>query len=203
LVARVRAAGGLFIADEVQPGFGRTGEHFWGYQGYDVVPDLVTLGKPIGNGHPIGALITRPELANAFLEDAMFFNTFAGNPVSAAVGLAVLDVIEQQELLRNAGQTGAYIQERLLELAGRHARVLAVRGKGLFFGLELVKDRQTRTPATAEARRLINDMRRRGVLISTIGHHGNVLKMRPPMVFGREHADLLIDALDQALAALG
>jgi 4-aminobutyrate aminotransferase-like enzyme len=202
LVARVRAAGGLFIADEVQPGFGRTGEHFWGYQSYEVVPDFVTLGKPMGNGHPIGAAITRPELANAFLEDAMFFNTFAGNPVSAAVGLAVLDVIERQQLVRNAHDTGEYLQQRLWELAQRHERVIAVRGKGLFFGLELVSDRRTRAPATTQTRRLVNDIRRRGVLISAIGHHGNVLKMRPPMVFEPEHADLLLTTLDEALGAL-
>lgn len=202
LVARVRAAGGLFIADEVQPGFGRTGEHFWGYQSYELVPDIVTLGKPMGNGHPIGATVTRPALANAFLEDAMFFNTFAGNPVSAAAGLAVLDVIETQKLLPHAHQMGAYLQQRLRELASRHERVAAVRGKGLFFGFELVTDRRSGVPATAAARRLINCMRRRGVLISTIGHHSNVLKMRPPMVFEREHADLLLATLDEALSVL-
>lgn len=202
LVAKVRAAGGVFIADEVQPGFGRTGAHFWGYQHYAVVPDLATLGKPMGNGHPIGAVVTRPELANAFLDEAMFFNTFAGNPVSAAVGLAVLDVIERQQLMRNAHEMGEYVQQRLRELAARHERVIAVRGRGLFFGLELVKDLRSRTPATAEARWLINEMRRRGVLISTIGPHGNVLKIRPPMVFGREHADLLLTTLGEALRAL-
>lgn len=202
LVAKVRAAGGLFLADEVQSGFGRTGEHFWGHQSFDVVPDLVTLGKPMGNGHPIGGTVTRPELANAFLKDAMFFNTFAGNPVSAAVGLAVLDVIEQQQLVSHAHEVGEYLQSRLRNLAERHERVIAVRGKGLFFGLELVSDRSTRVPATAEARWLINEMRRRGVLISTIGHHGNVLKMRPPMVFERDHADLLIGTLDEALGAM-
>ncbi len=202
LVAKVRAAGGLFLADEVQSGFGRTGEHFWGHQSFDVVPDIVTLGKPMGNGHPIGGTVTRPELANAFLKDAMFFNTFAGNPVSAAVGLAVLDVIEQQQLVSHAHEVGEYLQSRLRNLAERHERVIAVRGTGLFFGLELVSDRSTRVPATAEARWLINEMRRRGVLISTIGHHGNVLKMRPPMVFERDHADLLIGTLDEALGAM-
>lgn len=202
LVARVRAAGGFYIADEVQPGFGRTGAHWWGYQAHGVVPDLVTLGKPMGNGHPIGGTITRPELAHGFLKEAMFFNTFAGNPVSAAVGMAVLDVIEQQQLLRNAEQIGAYIQQRLQALAERHAGVASVRGRGLFFGLELVEDRATRVPAGAAARRLVNDMKRRGVLVSTIGPHGNVLKMRPPMVFERSHADVLMDTLDAALEDL-
>lgn len=203
LVVKVRAAGGLFIADEVQPGFGRTGEHFWGYQSHGVVPDVATLGKPMGNGHPIGGTVTRPDLAHEFLKEAMFFNTFAGNPVSAAVGLAVLDVIEREHLVHNAHQMGEYVQQRLRELVGRHERVIAVRGKGLFFGLELVTDRHRRAPATADARRLVNEMRRRGVLISSIGHHGNILKIRPPMVFGREHADLLVNTLDDALHALG
>lgn len=202
LVERVRAAGGLYIADEVQPGFGRTGAQWWGYQAQGAVPDIVTLGKPMGNGHPIAGTVTRPELANAFLRDAMFFNTFAGNPVSAAVGMAVLDVIEQEQLLRNASEVGDYLQQRLHALAERHECVASVRGQGLFFGLELVEHRRSHAPATVAARRLINDMRRRGVLISTIGPHGNVLKMRPPMVFSREHADLLIGALGDALEAL-
>jgi len=132
----------------------------------------------------------------------MFFNTFAGSPVSAAVGLAVLDVIERQQLVRNARETGEYLQQRLWELTHRHERAVAVRGKGLFFGLELVTDPRTRAPATMETGRLINDMRRRGVLISAIGPHGNVLKMRPPMVFEREHADLLLTTLEEALGAL-
>ena len=202
LVARVRGAGGVFIADEIQPGLGRTGERFWGYQAYEVVPDFVTLGKPMGNGHPIGAVVTRPELANAFLESAVYFNTFAGNPVSAAVGLAVLDVIERQQLIRNARETGEYLQSRMSELAERHERASTVRGKGLFFGLELLSDRSTRAPATADARRVINGLRRRGVLVGTMGPHGNILKIRPPMVFGRDHADLLLAALDEELGSL-
>lgn len=202
LVERVRAAGGLFIGDEVQPGFGRMGDHWWGYQAHGVTPDIVTMGKPMGNGHPIGAAVTRPDLAHAFLKDAMYFNTFGGNPVSAAVGMAVLDVIEQEGLLRNAQVMGAYLQTELVRLAARHERIASVRGQGLFFGLELVDDRQTRTPATAATRRLVNDMKRRGVLISAIGPHSNVLKMRPPMVFGREHAEQLLHTLDEALGAL-
>jgi 4-aminobutyrate aminotransferase-like enzyme len=202
LVTRVRAAGGLFIGDEVQPGFGRTGEHWWGYQSHGVVPDMATLGKPMGNGHPIGGVIVRPDLAHAFLKEAMFFNTFAGNPVSAAVGMAVLDVIEKEGLLQNARDVGKYLQQQLHGLVARHERIAAVRGRGLFFGLELVKDRKTGAPATEETRRLVNDMKRRGVLISAIGPRGHVLKMRPPMVFGRAHADQLIQTLDDALTAL-
>lgn len=201
-VERVRAAGGLFIADEVQPGFGRTGQAMWGHQVHGVVPDLVTLGKPIGNGHPMAATVTRPALANAFLEGDMFFNTFGGNPVSAAVGLAVLDVLQQEQLLENARALGEHLQQQLQQLAERHALIGRVRGQGLFFGLELVQDRTSFTPATAETRRLVNDMKRRGVLISSIGPHQNVLKMRPPMVFRHEHADLLLATLEQALAAL-
>lgn len=201
-VARVHAAGGLFIADEVQPGFGRTGVAMWGYQAQGVVPDFVTLGKPIGNGHPMAATLTRPALANPFLADTMFFNTFGGNPVSAAVGLAVLDVLEGEQLIANARAVGDYLQQQLQQLARRHAIIGRVRGQGLFFGLELVKDHQTFAPATAETRRLVNDLRRRGVLISSIGPYHNVLKMRPPMVFRREHADLLLELLEPAIAAL-
>jgi len=201
-VERVRAAGGLFIADEVQPGFGRTGQAMWGHQVHGVVPDFVTLGKPIGNGHPMAATITRPGLANPFLAGDMFFNTFGGNPVSAAVGLAVLDVLQDDHLVDNARNMGDYLQERLQRLAQRHAIIGRVRGQGLFFGLELVKDRSTFAPATAETRRLVNDMKRRGVLISSIGPDNNVLKMRPPMVFQREHADHLLEVLEPAIAAL-
>lgn len=201
-VARVHAAGGLFIADEVQPGFGRTGVAMWGYQMQGVVPDFVTLGKPIGNGHPMAATLTRPALANPFLADTMFFNTFGGNPVSAAVGLAVLDVLEGEQLIANARTVGDYLQQQLQQLAQRHPIIGRVRGHGLFFGLELVKDHQSFAPATAETRQLVNDLKRRGVLISSIGPDNNVLKMRPPMVFQREHADLLLELLEPAIAAL-
>lgn len=199
-VAHVREAGGLFIADEVQGGLGRTGDHMWSHQTYRVVPDLVTLGKPLGNGHPLAGVITRPDLLEAFASSALYFNTFAGNPVSAAAGLAVLDVIERENLVENAKSVGDYLQEGLLRLAGKHELIGSVRGGGLFFGLELLRGRDT--PATHEAKRLVNVMRDKGVLINRIGPDDNVLKMRPPMPFSKANAELLLSTLDDALASL-
>jgi 4-aminobutyrate aminotransferase-like enzyme len=201
-LAHVHAAGGLFIADEVQAGFGRFGSHMWGHQRLGVIPDIVTLGKPMGNGHPLAGVIARPDLVNAFAGRNMYFNTFGGNPVSAAVGTAVLDVLEDERLLQNAVAVGNYTLQRLSGLANRHALIGDVRGAGLFFAVELVSDRQAKTPATAQTKRLVNLMRERGVLISRIGMHDNILKIRPPMPFSTQHADLLVDTLDQALASL-
>lgn len=197
----VRAAGGLFICDEVQAGFGRTGV-MWGHQLAGVTPDIVTMGKPMGNGHPIAGLVAPTDLVDSFGLAATYFNTFGGNPVSAAAGMAVLDVLEQEQLLHNARIVGAYVQEGLRRLAEKHAIVGNVRGHGLFFGLELVHGDADRSPATAETKRVMNIMRDNGVLISRIGRHDNILKMRPPMVFAREHADLLLAVLDDALGAL-
>ena len=201
-LAHVHAAGGYFIADEVQGGFGRLGSHLWGHQKLQVIPDIVTLGKPMGNGHPLAGVVTRPELLNAFTGRNMYFNTFGGNPVSAAVGNAVLDVLEDERLIENAAAVGHYTLGRLQELAARHHLIGDVRGSGLFFAVELVGDRGAKTPATAETKRLVNRMRERGVLISRIGVHDNILKIRPPMPFSRQHADLLVDTLDEALASL-
>ncbi len=201
-IAHVRAAGGLYIADEVQPGFGRMGDHLWGYQHYGVVPDIVTLGKPMGNGHPISGVVTRADLLEQFGSSKMYFNTFGGNPVSCAAGLAVLDVLEDEGLVAHAREVGAYVQQGLSGLQARYPLIGDVRGRGLFFGAELVRDRQTLEPATREAGRLVNAMRERGVLISRIGKHDNVLKMRPPMPFAKEHADLLLSVLDDCLADL-
>lgn len=198
----IRAAGGLFIADEVQSGFGRTGDHLWGHQAHFVVPDIVTLGKPMGNGYPLAGLITSKVLVEAFGRSAMYFNTFGGSPVAAAVGMAVLDVIEEQQLLHNAQSVGAYVQQRLQVLAGKHSIIGDVRGKGLFFAMELVRDHASKEPAGAEARKVVNDMRDNGVLISKIGAGDNILKLRPPLVFNRDHADLFVDTLDRALSAL-
>ena len=201
-LAHVHAAGGLFIADEVQAGFGRLGSHLWGHQMLDVIPDIVTLGKPMGNGHPLAAVIARPELINAFTERNMYFNTFAGNPVSAAVGAAVLDVLEDERLVENARVVGDYTLARLAKLAERHAIIGDVRGAGLFFAVELVSDRGSKTPAPAQTKRVVNRMRELGVLISRIGMHDNILKIRPPMPFSKQNADLLIDRLNEALASL-
>ena len=198
-LAHVHAAGGYFIADEVQSGFGRFGSHMWGYQKLGVVPDLVTLGKPMGNGHPLAGVVARRDLVERFTGDNMYFNTFAGNPVSVSVGMAVLDVLENEHLLDNAFRVGRYTLDRLAKLGDRHALIGEVRGAGLFFAVELVRDRNTKNPAPDEAKRLVNLLRERGVLISRIGPHDNILKIRPPMPFSTEHADLLVDTLDGAL----
>lgn len=199
--AIVRAAGGLFICDEVQAGFGRTGM-MWGHQATGVTPDIVTLGKPMGNGHPIAGVVAPTDLIDSFGLAATYFNTFGGNPVSAAAGMAVLDVLENEQLLENANSVGDYAQQGLDRLADKHAIVGNVRGRGLFFGLELVHDDAGRSPATKETKRVMNLMRENGVLISRIGRHDNILKMRPPMVFARTHADHLLAVLDDALGAL-
>jgi 4-aminobutyrate aminotransferase-like enzyme len=201
-LAHVHAAGGYFIADEVQAGFGRLGSHMWGHQRLGVIPDIVTLGKPMGNGHPLAAVVARRDLINEFTGRNMYFNTFGGNATSAAVGTAVLDVIEDEHLLENAVAVGQYTIEKLAKLAQRHPLIGDVRGAGLFFAVELVSDRKTKSPATAETKRLVNLMRERGVLISRIGLHDNILKIRPPMPFSKQHADLLIDTLDGVMATL-
>ena len=195
----VRAAGGLCIADEVQSGFARTGQHMWGFENYDVVPDIVTLGKPMGAGHPIGAVVTTPDIAAAFAKRAVYFNTFGGNPVSAAVGSAVLDVFEEEGLQQNVREVGSHLRGKLLQLAHKHRLVGDVRGRGLFLGIELVRDPETREPAMAEALAIAESMRETGVLLGVTGRFGNVIKIRPPLVFCHEDADFLVQALDSAL----
>lgn len=201
-VEAIHAAGGVFIADEVQPGFGRTGEAFWGFARHGVVPDMVTMGKPMGNGHPVAGLTVRPEVMKAFGQASRYFNTFGGNPVSMAAASAVLDVIQQNDLQANALHVGNYLREKLAALGQRHAIVGEARGAGLFVGLELVADRATRAPATAQAAKVVNGLRRRQVLLSATGPDANVLKIRPPLVFQREHADLLVERLDEVLGGL-
>ncbi|GAA3678022.1 aspartate aminotransferase family protein [Arthrobacter ginkgonis] len=200
VAARVRAAGGLVIADEVQSGFGRVGSSMWGHQMFGIEPDLVTLGKPMGNGYPVGGVVTTADLLDEFGRNNMYFNTFAGTPVSSAAGLAVLQVMEEEGLMAQAAGVGAHIADRLRPLAAKSTHVGAVRGRGLFFGLDIVEADGTPAPALAKA--LIEDMKTRGVLISRVGRHDNVLKMRPPMVFTREHADQLLEQLGLALEAL-
>ncbi|CAN5850507.1 aspartate aminotransferase family protein [soil metagenome] len=198
----VREAGGIFIADEVQAGLGRTGDALWGFQRHGVVPDIVTMGKPLGAGHPLAGLAIKPEVLAAFGRECRYFNTFGGNPVSMAAGMAVLDVVEREGLQANAQRVGAYLRERLGALASRHALIGDVRGAGLFIGVELVTDRAARTPATAETARIVNALRDRGVLLSGTGEHANTLKIRPPLVFGEANADLLVDTLDDVLKTL-
>lgn len=201
-VEAVRAAGALFIADEVQPGFGRCGGQMWGFARHDIVPDLVTMGKPMGNGHPVAGMAARPELLAEFGRRSRYFNTFGGNPVSAAAGIAVLDVIEREGLIENAQHAGAYLIKLIRELQARHELIAEVRGAGLFVGVELRRGGLAGAPATAKAARLVNLLRERRVLISSAGPHGNVLKIRPPLVFRAEHAEMLVQRLDQALSEL-
>jgi 4-aminobutyrate aminotransferase-like enzyme/Ser/Thr protein kinase RdoA (MazF antagonist) len=197
--AAVRSAGGVCIADEVQTGLGRVGTHFWGFETQGVVPDIVTLGKPIGNGHPLGAVVTTPEIAAAFDNGMEYFNTFGGNPVSCATGQAVLDVIEREGLQERARVTGARLLSGLAELMERHILIGDVRGLGLFLGVELVLDREARTPAPAQAAYVANRLRERGILLSTDGPAHNVLKIKPPLVFDEHDAERLLAQLDVVL----
>lgn len=196
----VRAAGGVCIADEVQVGFGRLGSHFWGFQTQDVIPDIVTLGKPMGNGHPLAAVVTTPEISESFANGMEYFNTFGGNPVSCAIGLAVLNIIETEHLQEHALHTGQYFKEQLSQLMKHHPLIGDVRGEGLFLGIELVRDCDTLEPAEVEASYVSNRMKELGVLVSTDGPFHNVLKMKPPMVFTQADADRFISALDRVLA---
>lgn len=199
---RVRAAGGLCVADEVQAGFGRTGKHMWGFQLDAVVPDIVTFGKPIGNGHPIGAVVTRRDIAEQFSSATGFFSTTGGNPVSCAAGIAVLEVIERESLQENATEVGHKLRSGIADLASRHTLIGDVRGPGLFIGVELVRDRSTLEPAAEETRAVVNGMRERGVLIGRDGPHHNVLKIRPPIVFGPSHVTRFVETLDEVLSAI-
>ena len=194
--ARVRGAGGLCIADEVQAGLARTGR-MWGFEHYDVVPDIVTLGKPLGDGHPIAAVVTTPEIARRFTEENVYFNTFGGNPVSAAVGKAVLQVVSSEGLVAHAKATGRYLRDNLEALKARHEIIGDVRGHGLFLGIELVENRDTKAPAAVLARTLPDRLKDEGILIGLSGRHGNVLKIRPPLVFDTAQANQLIDTLDR------
>ena len=196
----VRDAGGLCIADEVQVGFGRVGHHFWGFELQDVVPDIVTMGKPIGNGHPLAAVVTTPEIAVAFSNGMEYFNTFGGNPVSCAIGLEVLNIIEEENLQEHAKQVGDYLQARLQGLMELFPLIGDVRGRGLFMGVELVLDRKTLEPAPAQASYIVERMRQHGILLSTEGPFHNVLKIKPPLAFDQENANLLVDTLAQILA---
>jgi 4-aminobutyrate aminotransferase-like enzyme len=199
----VRRAGGLLICDEVQPGFGRNGERFWGHQRIGVTPQIVTLGKPMGNGHPVAGVVTSPDIMAAFRRSYRYFNTFGGNPVSCAAAMAVLEVIEEEGLQENAKQVGAYARAGLTRLALRHECIGDVRGYGLFFGAEMVSDRARKTPAPQFVNQVANAMRERGVLLNKLGIHGNTLKIRPPMPFSKSDADFMLETLDGVLHDLG
>lgn len=198
-IKAVHAAGGILIADEVQPGFGRTGTHFWGHQYQGITPDVVTLGKPMGNGHPIAGVVTRAEIMHEFRTAFRYFNTFGGNPVSCAAAMAVMDVIETENLMARANNVGSYAQNALQQLASKHEIIGDVRGRGMFFGAELVTDRANKAPATDYILRVIEELRTRGILLNKIGVHYNTLKIRPNLQFTRENADQLINVLDSVL----
>lgn len=198
----IRAKGGLCIADEVQAGLCRTG-NWWGFEEYGVVPDIVVLGKPLGDGHPLAAVVVRKKIVEAFTADNKFyFNTFAGNPVSSAVGHKVLEICEQQSLGKNCQDIGAYLKSVLNKLSTKHTIIGDVRGHGLFLGVELVHDRRTKAPAADIARLIPDAMKTKGVLVGMTGRYGNVLKVRPPLVFTKKDADFLLKALDQVLSEL-
>jgi 4-aminobutyrate aminotransferase-like enzyme len=197
-VAAVRRGGGLYLADEVQPGFARTGEAFWGFDRHGLEPDMVTMGKPMGNGFPMAGLATRPDLLAPYFADFGYFNTFGGTPVAAAAGLAVLDVIADEALQENALVTGGYLKRRLEALATTCPAIAAVRGAGLFLGVSLLHG-GVADPALV--RRVMNGLRQRGILIGAAGLNGDVLKIRPPLPFRPEHVDCLVDALAEVLDA--
>ncbi len=198
---KVRAAGGLCIADEVQVGFGRTGDYFWAFEHDNVIPDIVTMGKPIGNGFPLGCVVTTPEIAAAF-DDAQYFNTFGGNPVSCSVGLAVLDVLEKENLQQNAKEMGEYMLEQLRQLQKQYPVIGDVRGRGLFIGVELVQSPQTLQPGTQEATYVWERLRDLRILVGKGGKHKNVLRIKPPIVINKSDIDLFIEQFEKILKEL-
>jgi 4-aminobutyrate aminotransferase-like enzyme len=198
-VAIVRRARGLILCDEVQPGFGRLGTHWWGHDRLAFAPDVVTLGKPMGNGYPVAAAVARPDIMAAFREAFGYFNTFGGNPVAVAAASAVLDVIAEEDLMPRATETATRTMMLLRDL--RHPAIAEVRGAGLFFGLVLLNE--TGGPATELAARVVEEMKDRGVLVGRIGRHMNILKLRPPLPFGAEEAELAVGTLDAVLRDLG
>ncbi|KAM1353357.1 alanine--glyoxylate aminotransferase 2 homolog 2, mitochondrial-like [Malus sylvestris] len=197
----VKKAGGLFIADEVQSGFARTGSNFWGFEGHGVVPDIVTMAKGIGNGIPLGAVVTTPAVADV-LTRRNYFNTFGGNPVCTAAGLAVLNVIEKEKLQENALLVGSYLKERLNALKDKYELIGDVRGRGFMLGVELVTDRELKTPAKAETMHVMDKMKDLGVLIGKGGFYGNVFRITPPLCFTKEDADFLADAMDCTISKI-
>jgi len=201
----VREAGGIVIADEVQVGFGRVGTHMWAFQSYgdDLVPDIVTLGKPMGNGHPIAAVITTPEIAASFGATGVeYFNTYGGNPVSCAVGNAVLDVIEKDKLMEHAVKVGKMLLDGASQLAKKYEIVGDVRGRGMFVGIDLVKDRKTREPHTAAAQHVLSRFKEEHILLQSDGPHNNVLKFKSPLAFSEENAATFLATLDKVFGEI-
>ena len=195
----VRDEGGVCIADEVQIGFGRVGSKFWGFETANVQPDIVTMGKSMGNGHPLSVVVTKKQIADKFNNGMEYFNSFGGNPVSCAVGKAVLNVIEDEKLQQNAHKVGEYLLKELKRLQGEFPLIGQVRGMGLFIGIELIKEKSKLIPAHAEAEKVVNEMMRKRILLSTDGPDHNVIKIKPPMVFSTENADELVLNLSEVL----
>ena len=196
----VRDAGGLVISDEVQIGYGRTGSDFWGFQTHGVVPDVITMAKAAGNGHPVGFVVTRREIAEQFASQGTFFSSVGGSPVSSAVGLAVLDVIREEDLQGNAARVGSHLSTRLAELAQKHSIIGCVHGRGLYQGIELVRDPETREPASEEATAICERLRELGVIDHATGDYSNVLKVKPPLCISHASADFFVDQLDAVLS---
>jgi len=198
----VRVAGGLCIVDEVQVGFGRVGTHFWAFEMQDVIPDIVVMGKPIGNGHPMAAVVTTGEIAESLANGMEFFSTFGGNPVSCAIGLAVLDVMRDEGLQQHALEMGTRLREGLGGLMAEHSLIGEVRGAGLFIGVELVRNRTTLEPTAEEANQLIERLKARGMLLSTDGPLHNVIKIKPPMVLTVDDVDMVVRGFGDELSAI-
>lgn len=196
----VKEAGGLYMVDEVQIGFGRVGSHFWGFEMSGVIPDIVTLGKSIGNGHPLSVVITKKNIAEAFNNGMEYFNSFGGNPVSCEIGQAVLDIIKQEELQKNAHETGAYLLDGLKDIQNKYNIIGDVRGRGLFIGIELIKNHDKMMPAPDETELVVNQMKQKGILISSDGPDHNVLKIKPPLVFNRNNADYFLESFEAVMS---
>ena len=194
----IRAQGGICISDEVQTGFGRLGDHFWGFEAYDVMPDMVILGKPIANGHPMGAVVCTDAIAATFEKGVEFFSSFGGNPVSCAIASAVLEVIEEEGLQKNAKKVGDHYQALLKDLMLKYPCIGDVRGSGLFIGCEIVKD-NTKEPDTSLASHIKNELRRQYILISTDGPYDNIIKTKPALCFSQENAETVVNAIDGVL----
>ena len=198
---KIRNNGGVCISDEVQTGFGRLGNVFWGYEMYDVIPDIVILGKPMGNGHPIGAVVTTDDIANSFGKGVEFFSSFGGNPVSCAVGLSVLDIIEEENLQENAKNVGNYYMSELKKLQKQYKFIGDVRGSGLFIGIEIV-EKNTKKPNTELAQKIKNNLREKHILVGTDGPFNNVIKSKPPICFTKENAKTVVDSIKDILKKL-
>ena len=195
----VNEAGGLCIVDEVQIGFGRLGSHFWGFQMSGVVPDIITLGKSIGNGHPLSVVITKKNIADIFNNGMEYFNSFGGNPVSCEIGQAVLDIIKEEKLQENAFSTGYHLLDGLRNIQNKYNIIGDVRGRGLFIGIELIKDMDNLVPAVDETEIVVNAMKKKGILISSDGPDHNVLKIKPPLVFNKKNADYFLESFEAVL----